>query len=56
MRKYCFKARSLCLALVFMLVLVAVFASCNEVPTMSEPEADTFKPADDLMGDGDLAK
>ena len=44
------------MALVFMLVLVAVFASCNEVPTMSEPEADTFKPADDLMGDGDLAK
>ena len=39
-----------------MLALVAAFTSCGEVPTMSEPEADTFKPADDLLGDGDLAK
>ena len=39
-----------------MLALAASLTSCNKVPTMSPPDADTFEPADDLLGDGVLEK
>lgn len=56
MKKYCIKSRAVSISLVLMLTLVAILTSCNEVPTMSPPEADTFKPATDLLGDGTLQK
>lgn len=44
------------IALVCALALSAALISCNEVPVMPPPEADTFEPATDILGDGALTK
>ena len=48
--------KTACLALASVFCLSAVLVACNEVPDMPPPEADTFKPAEDELGDGVLEK